>query len=149
HRSEREMSKSGSPPRVVTFGEIMLRLKSPGSERLFQSPALEASFGGAEANVTVSLAQFGVAARFVSAVPANAIGDACVAQLRGFGVDTAFVRRQGDRLGAYFLESGANQRPSRVIYDRDGSSISVAKPSDFDWAAILDGATWFHVSGVT
>jgi 2-dehydro-3-deoxygluconokinase len=135
--------------RVVTFGEVMLRLKSPGFERLFQSPALEATFGGAEANVAVSLAQFGVDARFVSAIPANSVGDACVATLRSFGVDTSAVRRQGERLGVYFLESGSNQRPSRVTYDRAGSAIASAAPGDFDWDATFDGADWFHISGVT
>ena len=135
--------------RVVTFGEVMLRLKSPGMERLFQSPMLEATFGGAEANVAVSLAQFGIPVSFVSAVPSTSIGDACVAELRRFGVDTSAVRRQGDRLGIYFLEAGANQRPSKVIYDRSGSSIATARRGDFDWSAIFDGATWFHVTGVT
>src|SRR5205085_2431930 len=135
--------------RVVTLGEVMLRLKSPGVERMFQSPMLEATFGGAEANVAASLAQFGVDARFVSAIPANNIGDGCVAALRSFGVDTSMVLRQGERLGVYFLENGANQRPSRVTYDRAGSSISTAKASDFDWAVVFDGADWFHISGVT
>jgi 2-dehydro-3-deoxygluconokinase len=135
--------------RVVTLGEVMLRLKSPGFERLFQSPMLEATFGGAEANVAASLAQFGVDARFVSAIPANNVGDACIATLRGFGVDTSMIRRQGDRLGIYFLENGANQRPSRVTYDRSGSSISTARATDFDWDAVFDGADWFHISGVT
>lgn len=135
--------------RVVTFGEVMLRLKAPAAERLFQSRMLEATFGGAEANVAVSLAQFGVPVSFVSAIPANPVGDACIAELRGFGVDTAHVRRQGARLGIYFLEAGANQRPSRVTYDRSGSAIAGAKPGDFDWNAIFDGASWFHVTGVT
>jgi 2-dehydro-3-deoxygluconokinase len=135
--------------RVVTLGEVMLRLKSPGFERLFQSSTLEATFGGAEGNVAASLAQFGVDARFVSAVPANSIGDACIATLRGFGVDTSMIRRQGERLGIYFLENGANQRPSRVTYDRSGSSISTARAADFDWDAVFDGADWFHISGVT
>jgi 2-dehydro-3-deoxygluconokinase len=135
--------------RVVTLGEVMLRLKSPGFERLFQAPTLEATFGGAEANVAASLAQFGVDARFVSAIPANTVGDACIASLKSFGVDTSMIRRQGERLGVYFLENGANQRPSRVTYDRSGSSISTARASDFDWSAIFDGADWFHISGVT
>ena len=135
--------------RVVTLGEVMLRLKSPGFERLFQSSTLEATFGGAEANVAASLAQFGVDARFVSAIPANNIGDACIASLKSFGVDTSMIRRQGERLGIYFLENGANQRPSRVTYDRSGSSISTARATDFDWSAVFDGADWFHISGVT
>ena len=134
---------------VVTLGEVMLRLKSPGFERLFQSPILEATFGGAEANVAASLAQFGVETRFVSAVPANTVGDACLASLRAFGIDTSMIRRAGDRLGVYYLESGANQRPSRVTYDREGSPIAAAKPSDFDWDAVFAGADWFHISGVT
>ena len=138
-----------SSARVVTFGEVMLRLKSPGFERLFQSPTLEASFGGAEANVAVSLAQFGVPVSFVSAIPANPIGDACLGELRRFGVDTSRVRREGSRLGIYFLEAGANQRPSKVVYDRSGSAIAAAKPGDFDWDAVLDGASWFHLTGVT
>jgi len=135
--------------RVVTFGEVMLRLKSPGFERLFQSPMLEATFGGAEANVAVSLANYGVDVAFASAIPANQVGDECVAELRRHGVDVRHVARQGGRLGIYFLESGANQRPSKVTYDRAGSSISTAKPGDFDWDAILQGALWFHVTGVT
>src|SRR5881398_1787040 len=101
--------------RVVTFGEIMLRLKSPAFERLFQSPMLEATFGGAEANVAVSLANYGLPATFVSAIPANNIGDAAIAEVRKFGVDTSAVKRAGERLGIYFLESGANQRASKEI----------------------------------
>jgi 2-dehydro-3-deoxygluconokinase len=135
--------------RVVTFGEVMLRLKSPGFERLFQSPHLEATFGGAEANVAVSLAQFGLPVSFVTALPSNPLGESAVSEIRKFGVDTSFIKRAGDRLGIYFLESGSNQRASKVTYDRAGSSIATAKPGDFDWNAILDGATWFHISGVT
>jgi len=135
--------------RVVTLGEVMLRLKSPGFERLFQSSMLEATFGGAEANVAASLAQFGVDARFVSAIPANNIGDSCIAELRSFGVDTSAIKRQGERLGIYFLENGANQRPSRVTYDRAGSSISTLEASELDWGAVFEGADWFHISGVT
>jgi 2-dehydro-3-deoxygluconokinase len=134
--------------RVVTFGELMLRLKSPGFERLMQSPLLEATFGGAEANVAVSLAQYGLPVSFVTALPANALGDAAIAAVRSFGVDTSLVSRKGDRLGIYFLETGSNQRPSRVLYDREASAIASAQPGDFDWGRILDGATWFHVSGV-
>ncbi len=135
--------------RVVTFGEVMLRLKSPGRERLFQSHQLDATFGGAEANVAVSLALLGVDSRFVSAVPVGEIGDACIGALRRHGVDTSAILRQGERLGIYYLEGGANQRPSKVIYDRAGSSIATASPGDFDWDAIFDGADWFHVTGVT
>ena len=135
--------------RVVTFGEVMLRLKSPGFERPFQSPQLEATFGGAEANVAVSLAQFGLPVSFVTALPANPLGESAVSEIRKFGVDTSSIKRVGDRMGIYFLESGSNQRASKVTYDRAGSSIAAAKPGDFDWNAILDGATWFHISGVT
>jgi len=135
--------------RVVTFGEVMLRLKSPGLERMFQSPALEATFGGAEANVAVSLANYGLRPAFATALPKNAIADSALAELRGLGVDTQFVKRQGERMGIYFLEGGANQRASKVVYDRAGSSISSAKPGDFDWDAIFAGAEWFHISGVT
>jgi len=135
--------------RVVTFGEVMLRLKSPGFERLFQSPRLEATFGGAEANVAVSLAQFGLPVSFVTAFPSNPLGESAVGEIRKFGVDTSFIKRVGDRLGIYFLESGSNQRASKVTYDRAGSSIAAARPGDFDWNAILDGASWFHISGVT
>jgi 2-dehydro-3-deoxygluconokinase len=135
--------------RVVTFGEVMLRLKSPGFERLFQSPVLEATFGGAEANVAVSICNYGLQATFATAIPANNIGDACMGELRRWGVDTSAVKRQGERLGIYFLETGANQRASKVTYDRGASSISTAKSGDFDWDTIFDGASWFHVSGVT
>jgi 2-dehydro-3-deoxygluconokinase len=134
---------------VVALGEVMLRLKSRAFERLFQSPTLEATFGGAEANVAASLAQFGVHARFASVVPANNVGDACLASLRALGVDVSAVRRSGERLGVYFLENGANQRPSRVTYDRAGSSIASARAAEFDWSVVFDGADWFHVTGVT
>jgi 2-dehydro-3-deoxygluconokinase len=135
--------------RVVTCGEIMLRLKSPGHERLFQSPVLEATFGGGEANVAVSLANYGIPSAFVTAVPANDLGEAAVAEVRRFGVDTRFVRRQGERLGIYFLEAGSNQRPSKVTYDRAHSSIATAQPGDFDWDGIFEGAEWFHITGIT
>ena len=135
--------------RVITFGEIMLRLKSPGHERLLQSPCLEATFGGAESNVAVSLVAFGVDAAFVTALPANAIGDSAVGELRRFGVDVGRIRRTGDRVGIYFLETGAAQRPSKVVYDRAGASLASSRPGDFDWAAIFSGASWFHISGIT
>lgn len=135
--------------RVVTFGEIMLRLRAPGRDRLFQTPALEATFGGAESNVAVSLANYGLDAAFVTALPRNPVGDAAVAGLRRFGVDTRFIRRSGDRVGIYFLEPGANQRPSKVVYDRAHSAMADARPGDFDWDAIFDGADWFHISGIT
>jgi len=135
--------------RVVTFGEVMLRLKAPGRERFFQSLLLVPTLGGAEANVAVSLALMGVESRFVSAVPDGEIGDACIGELRRHGVDTSAIRRQGERLGVYYLENGANQRPSKVVYDRAGSSIATASKGDFNWDKILDGADWFHVTGVT
>ncbi len=135
--------------RIVTFGELMLRLKSPGFERLVQSPSLEATFGGAEANVAVSLAQFGLPVSFVTALPANPLGKSAIGEISKFGVDTSFMRRTGDRIGIYFLEAGSNQRASKVTYDRAGSSMATAKAGDFDWDAILKGATWFHLSGVT
>ena len=133
----------------VTFGEIMLRLKAPGHGRLFQSPALEATFGGGEANVAVALANFGLNAAFVSALPDNDVGNSAIRELRGLGVETAHINRSGDRVGIYFLEVGANQRPSKVVYDRAGSSICNAQPGDFDWQAIFGGARWFHITGIT
>jgi 2-dehydro-3-deoxygluconokinase len=135
--------------RVVTFGEIMLRLKAPGRERLFQSPVLEATFGGAESNVAVSLATFGLDVAFVTALPSGPVGDAAVGELHRFGVDTRFIRRSGERVGTYFLEAGANQRPSRVVYDRAHSALAASGPDDFDWQRILDGADWLHVTGIT
>jgi 2-dehydro-3-deoxygluconokinase len=135
--------------RVVALGEIMLRLKSPGFERLFQSPDLEATFGGGEANVAVSLANFGVDVSFISVLPNNAIGDACVASLRARGVDTRGILRTSERMGIYFLEAGANQRPSQVIYDRAQSGIAVTSPDRFDWDTIFSGAAWFHITGIT
>jgi 2-dehydro-3-deoxygluconokinase len=134
---------------VVTFGEIMLRLSPPGFERLFQSPALSATFGGGEANVAVSLAHFGIDSLYVTRVPANAIGDAAVRALRAEGVRTEFVLRGGDRLGIYFAESGASQRASAVIYDRGHSAISEVDPRSIDWSSIMHGASWFHVTGIT
>ncbi len=125
--------------RVVTLGEVMLRLKSPGFERFFQSPQLEATFGGGEGNVAASLANFGLAASFVTALPQNPIGDAAVRTLRALGVDTSFIARQGERVGIYFLEAGANQRASNVVYDRANSAINTAQPDDFDWDAIFEG----------
>ncbi|MFA6707909.1 MAG: sugar kinase [Sphaerochaetaceae bacterium] len=135
---------------VVTFGEIMLRLKSPGHERFFQSPFLEATFGGGEANVAVSLSLLGESSRFVTALPDNAIGDAAVAEVRKYGVDVSAIKKvKQARLGIYFLETGANQRPSKVVYDRDNSAISMAKSSDFDWNAVFAQASWFHITGIT
>jgi 2-dehydro-3-deoxygluconokinase len=135
--------------KVVTFGEIMLRLSPAGFERLLQSPVLSASFGGAEANVAVSLAQWGVESVYVTRVPQHGIGDAAIRALRAEGVRTDCILRGGERLGIYFAESGASQRPSSVIYDRAHSSISEITPADIDWRRVLDGAAWFHVTGIT
>lgn len=135
--------------KVVTFGEIMLRLKSPGFERLFQSPVLEATFGGGEANVAVSLANFGLHAAFVTVLPKNEIAESCIASLRSFGVDTSLIVRGAGRMGIYFLENGANQRPSKVVYDRDGAAIALAKPGSIDWKKTFTGASWFHITGIT
>ena len=135
--------------RVITLGEIMLRLKSPQAERLFQSPLLEATFGGGEANVAVSLALFGLEAALVTVLPRNQIGDAALAELRRHGVDTSRIVRSEKRLGIYFLEAGTNQRPSVVIYDRDRSGMAEAGPATFDWESVFDGADWFHISGIT
>ena len=134
---------------VVTFGEIMLRLKPPAFDRFVQTQSLEATFGGGEANVAVSAANYGHTGRFVSALPANPIGDWAVSNLRRFGVDTSAIRRSGDRVGIYFLEAGASQRASNVVYDRAHSAISEIKPGDIDWAAALEGADWFHMTGIT
>ena len=133
----------------VSFGEIMLRLKTRGNERFFQSPTFEATFGGGEANVAVALCNYGLDAAFVTALPDNDIGDCAVRELRYFGVDTGHIRRSGDRVGIYFLETGANQRPSKVVYDRAGSSICECGPGDFDWHNIFSGAKWFHITGIT
>ncbi len=135
--------------KVVTFGEIMLRLKSPGVERFFQSPSLEATFGGGEANVCVSLANFGMNTAFVTLLPSNDIGEACMRELRGFGVDVSNIVRNNKRMGIYFLETGAVQRPSKVIYDRAESAIAKSKPGDIDWNKAFAGATWFHFTGIT
>ena len=135
--------------KVITFGEIMLRLKSPGYERFFQSPVLEATFGGGEANVAVSLANYGMDAAFVTVLPKNDIADACIRELRGFGVDTSKIVRGDGRLGIYYLETGAVQRPSKVVYDRAGSAIAEAKAGDIDWKKVFDGAEWFHLTGIT
>ena len=136
-------------PVVVCFGEIMLRLSPPGFERLLQSPTLSATFGGAEANVAVSLAHFGLDSRFVTRVPAHGIGDAAVRALAAESVHTGFIVRGGERLGIYFAETGAGQRPSSVVYDRAHSSIATAGADAFDWHTILDRAVWLHVSGIT
>jgi len=135
--------------KYITFGEIMLRLKSPSLERFFQSPLLEATFGGGEANVAVGLARFGLNVAYVSVIPDNPIGDACIGELKKQGVDTSLIMRKGNRLGIYFLEAGANQRPSKVIYDRSHSAIAETKPGDINWDKVFDKITWFHITGIT
>lgn len=135
--------------RIVTFGEIMLRLKPPGFERILQSPAFEATFGGGEANVAFSLARFGLPVSYVTLLPNNPIADAGLSFLRSAGVDTSHIVRRGGRIGIYFLEAGANQRPSVVVYDRAHSAIMDAAPAEIDWPEVLSGAGWFHVTGIT
>lgn len=135
--------------KIVTMGEIMLRLSSPGNSRIVQSDSFDVNYGGGEANVAVSLANYGHQAYFVSKLPAHEVGQAAVNSLRRYGVNTDFIARGGDRIGIYYLESGSSVRPSKVIYDRAHSSISEAKPEDFDFDAIFKGADWFHWSGIT
>ena len=135
--------------RIVTFGEIMLRLAPNGYYRFFQNDQMQATFGGGEANVAVSLANFGMDAAFVTKLPTHAIGQAAVNSLRYFGVDTDDIVRGGERVGIYYLEKGASQRGSVCIYDRAHSSIQTASPEDFDWDDIFTGADWFHFTGIT
>ena len=135
--------------KFLTFGELMLRLKSPGRERLMQSPSLEATFGGGEANVAVSLANYGLDAEFLSVIPSNAIGDAAIGELRRFNVGTDKIIRTDGRMGIYYLETGANQRASKVIYDRAYSAISMFDPEKYDWDSIYNNVTWLHISGIT
>src|ERR1700704_3876453 len=126
--------------KIVTFGEIMLRLASPGAERFLQSPRFDATFGGGEANVAIALASFGLPAVFVTALPeSNPIADAAVSELRGLGVDTTHIVRSKGRMGIYYLEAGANQRPSRVVYDREYSAIALVKPGGIDWKKSFEG----------
>ena len=134
---------------VVTFGEIMLRLAPPGYERFLQSPQFVATWGGGEANVAVAVAGFGNPARFVTLLPSNPIADSFVAELRRFGVDPSGIVRGAGRVGIYFVEPGANQRPSKVVYDREHSAIALARPGDIDWNKAFDGAGWFHITGIT
>jgi 2-dehydro-3-deoxygluconokinase len=138
-----------SSPLVVTFGELMLRLSPPGSERFLQSPVFSATFGGGEANVAVSLAQLGLRSRFVSCLPPNPIGDAAVRTLRAEGVDVGGIVRSGARIGIYYAENGASQRPSTVVYDRAHSAISEMPADAIDWPVALAGAAWFHCTGIT
>ena len=135
--------------KVVTFGEIMLRLSPPGFERFFQSPVLGATFGGGEANVAVSLARFGLESWYVTRLPRHTIGEAAIRALRAEGVRIDAIARGGDRVGIYFAETGASQRASAVVYDRAHSAISEIGPDDVDWAGVLDEAAWLHVTGIT
>ena len=135
--------------KIVTFGEIMLRLKSIQNERLFQSPLLEATFGGGEANVAVALSHLGLDTEFVTLLPKNTIGDSCKNTLRYHNVGTNFIKQTSNRLGIYFIEAGANQRPSKVVYDRADSAISKIDDDQLDWDNIFSDAAWFHVSGIT
>lgn len=135
--------------KVITFGEIMLRLAPEGYYRFLQADKYGATYGGGEANVAVSLAGFGIDCAFVTKLPNNDIAEGAVRALRAAGVDTSLITRGGDRIGIYFLEKGASQRPSKVIYDRAHSAIAEAVPADFDWQKIFDGADWFHVTGIT
>lgn len=135
--------------KVITMGEIMLRLSTPGYKRFSQAGAFDVVYGGGEANVAVSLANYGLDARFVSKLPSNPIGDAAVNSLRQFGVKTDYIARGGDRVGIYFLETGASMRPSKVVYDRAHSAISEAVADDFDFDDIFSDASWFHFSGIT
>jgi 2-dehydro-3-deoxygluconokinase len=135
--------------KIVTFGEIMMRLATPDRLRFSQANALELTYGGGEANVAVSLCNFGLEATFVSKLPKNPFGDGAIQSLRGLGVDTSKIARGGERIGIYFLETGASQRASVVVYDRAGSAISGVKAGEFDWKSIFAGAGWFHFTGIT
>ena len=135
--------------RVITRGEIMLRLSTPGYEKFIQADEFDVNYGGGEANVAVSLANYGHDVAFVTKVPANPIGECAVASLRKMNVDTKFIARGGERLGIYYLETGDAMRASNVVYDRAHSSISTAVPADFDFDAIFEGADWFHFTGIT
>ncbi len=137
------------PPHVVTFGEIMLRLSPPGHLRFGQARSFDALYGGGEANVAAALANFGLPADFVTRLPANDLGEACLQFLRQYGVGTQHVVRGGERLGIYFLEHGAAQRGSQVLYDRAGSAFAALQPGAIDWEKVLEGATWFHWTGIT
>ncbi|HET9942897.1 MAG TPA: sugar kinase [Terriglobia bacterium] len=136
--------------KVVTFGELMLRLAAPGTERLLQSPRLHASFGGSEANVAIGLSVFGIPAMHVTVLPdQNPLSEMCIGELRRFGVDTAGILRRPGRFGLYYLESGANQRPPRILYDRENSAMALAKPRDIAWEPLFKDVGWFHVSEIT
>ncbi len=135
--------------KVVTFGEIMLRLAPEGYYRFVQAQSFGATYGGGEANVAVSLANYGLDVRYVTKLPKHDIGQAAVNSLRQFGVDTSYITRGGERVGIYFLEKGASQRPSKVIYDRAGAAIAKATTADFDWNKIFEDVEWFHFTGIT
>ncbi len=135
--------------RIITFGEIMMRLNPEGYRRFVQADRWEATYAGGEANVAVSLANFGLNAAFVSKVPVHEIGQCAVNALRQYGVDTSLIIRGGDRLGVYYCEKGASQRASKVIYDRANSAIALVKPEEFDWNAIFEGTDWYHWTGIT
>lgn len=135
--------------KVVTFGEIMMRLKTPGVQRFRQAQSFEATYGGGEANVAVSLANFGYTPTFVSALPANPLGDTVLSELAGFGVAVEGPRVDGGRLGLYFMEAGANQRSGQVVYDRAGSAFANLNPGEIDWKTVFKGAYWFHISGIS
>ena len=135
--------------KIVTMGEIMLRLSTPGNEKFIQADEFDINYGGSEANVAVSLANYGYDTEFVSAIPDNPIGDCAVAALRKYNVGTTFISRSGDRLGIYYLEPGSSVRPSNIVYDRAGSSIASAQAELFDFDAIFADADWFHFTGIT
>jgi len=135
--------------KVVTLGEIMLRLSTPGNERFVQADSFDVTYGGGEANVSAAVCNYGLNGVFVSKIPNNAIGQAAINHLRRYGVNTGHIVRGGDRLGIYFLETGASMRASQVIYDRAGAAIADAAPEEFDWDTIFDGADWFHTTGIT
>lgn len=135
--------------KVVTFGEILLRLSPEGHKRFLQADSFDAVYGGGEANTAISLAQFGYDAKFITKLPDHEIGQAAINTLRQYGVDTSDILRGGDRIGLYYLEKGAAQRPSKVIYDRAGSSVAAAKAEEFDWERLLSGADLFHITGIT
>lgn len=135
--------------KIVTMGEIMLRLSTPGNEKFIQADEFDINYGGSEANVAVSLANYGYDTEYVSAIPDNPIGDCAVAALRKYNVGTKYISRSGDRLGIYYLEPGSSVRPSNIVYDRAGSSIACATADLFDFDAIFADADWFHFTGIT
>jgi 2-dehydro-3-deoxygluconokinase len=148
--TSKDMAGKDTTMTTVTFGELMLRLAPPGFERILQTGQFVATFGGGEANVAVALAQLGLPAAFVTVLPdKNPIADAAVGELRRFGVDTSKIVRGKGRMGVYYVEAGANQRPSKVVYDRENSAIALAKPGEVNWDHALEGAGWFHVTGIT